>query len=329
MVKGPFIVAEIGANHCQSYSIAERLVYAARDAGADGVKFQTYTPEEISANVLIYGGPWDGKHYHDLYREAAMPWEWHEPLFELSRRIGLIPFSSPFSVEAVERLESINCPIYKIASPEIIHLPLIAAAARTRKPLIISTGMADLGEIYEAAEVAEQNGCKDLTFLHCISSYPAKTENFNLDTMVKLMHHNFKVGLSDHSRSNIAAIAATALGATVIEKHFKLRDGMNTPDAAFSLTPSRFECMADDCREAAAALGEVKFGCRPGEETSYQYRRSIWLVKDIKAGEIVTADHLALLRPNHGASPAQWCNIVGKQAKWDMPAGPMHLDFVE
>lgn len=320
-MNSPFIVAEIGANHGGSYQAAEQLVYVARDAGADAVKFQTYTPEGIAADVPIFSGPWSGRSYHDLYREAMTPWEWHEPLFELARRLGLIPFSSPFSVEDVERLESIKCPIYKIASPEIVHHDLIAAAARTHKPMIISTGMAELHEIYDAADVAERNGCKDLTFLHCISAYPAKSENFNLATMVRLSHHNFKVGLSDHSRNVTAAAAAVALGATVIEKHLCLDHGADTPDSKFSLTGGGFAELVRVCRETHAALGEVRFGCRPSEEDSFQYRRSLWLVKDIKEGEIITPEHLAVLRPNYGAKPCQWGNIVWKRAVTDMTAG--------
>jgi N-acetylneuraminate synthase len=325
-----FIVAEIGANHRQSYDEAERLVRIAKDCGADAVKFQTYTPAEIAVDVPIVGGPWGGSSYHELYAEGSMPWEWHRPLFKLAREIGIVPFSSPFSVGAVHRLESIDCPIYKIASPEIGHHQLIAAAAATGKPLIISTGMAELTEIWVAVHTAWEQGCKDLTVLHCLSSYPAEPENFNMETMMRLQAMNLTVGLSDHSVDNTAAIMAVALGATVIEKHLTRNAFNGTLDSGFSMEPYEFSQMVRAVRLAEAAMGEVKFGPRPGEETSLQYRRSIWIVKAAKAGEAITESHIAVLRPASGVKPDNWDKLIGKRFTKDVsPCTPMSWDLVE
>jgi len=325
-----FIVAEIGANHMQCYDEAERLVRIAKDCGADAVKFQTYMPGEIAVDVPIVGGPWDGRSYHELYEEGSMPWEWHRPLFKLAREIGIVPFSSSFSVEAVHRLESIDCPIYKIASPEIGHHHLIAAAAATGKPLIISTGMAELAEIYDAAETAWKNGCEDLTLLHCLSSYPAETEDFNMATMERLRMMNFTVGLSDHSIDNTAVIMAVTMGATVIEKHLTRNAFNGSLDSAFSLEPYEFSQMVKAVRLAEAAMGDVVFGQRMGEETSLQYRRSIWIMKGARAGEKITEAHLAVLRPNTGVKPYNWDKLIGRRFTKDVsPCTPMSWDLVE
>lgn len=326
MPNSPFIVAEISSNHLGDKHRAMDMVMAAKIAGADAVKFQVYDPKEIAANTRIQSGPWEGMNYRMLYRENNTPWEWLPELFTFARSIGIVPFASPFSESAVEFLETIDCPIYKIASPEIIHLPLIAAAAQTGKPLIISTGMAELSEIYTADEIARAHGATDITYLHCISSYPADPEDFNLETMSMLKKHNFHVGLSDHSLSSIAAITAVALGAIVIEKHFTLSRADGGSDAKFSLEPAEFAAMVKDCRATAKALGTVQFGCRKSEETSYQYRRSLWLKKNVKEGEIVTEDHIAILRPNYGANPACFDIFVGMKARHDMKAGTPLLE---
>lgn len=316
----PFIVAEISSNHYGDKFRALDLIMAAKTAGADAVKFQVYTPEEIAADCLIKSGPWAGRYYQDLYREGETPREWLDELFTFARSIGIVPFASPFSENAVTYLETLDCPIYKIASPEIVHLPLIAACARTGKPLIISTGMAGLDEIYEADEVARSNDATDITYLHCISAYPANAEDFNLETMVRLRNHNFHVGLSDHSLSNVAAVAAVALGAIVIEKHFTIAP-VGGPDSAFSLLPGEFSEMVVCCRAAAKAMGTVQFGCRDSEKDSYQYRRSLWVARDIQEGQILTSDDIAVLRPNYGASPRCLDIFVGARAKCDLKAG--------
>lgn len=330
MPNSPFIIAEISCNHLGDKHRALDLIVAAKNAGADAVKFQTYAPGEIAANVLIESGPWVGRSYQELYLEGYTPWIWHEELFTFARNIGIVPFSSAFSVEAVARLETIGCPIYKIASPEIVHLPLIAACAQTRKPLIISTGMAELSEIYKADEVARMNGATEITYLHCLSSYPADPKDFNLETMSMLKKHNFHIGLSDHSISNTASIVAVALGAIVIEKHLTLSRADGGPDAQFSLEPEEFAWLVKDCRAAAKAIGTVQFGCRESEKSSYQYRRSIWLIKDVVAGQVITAEDLAILRPNYGANPMFFDMLVGMKARHDMKAGtPMLGDDLE
>lgn len=330
MPNSPFIVAEIGANHNGDYNRVVDTIIAAKAAGADAVKFQTYTPEGISADVEIKSGPWAGRSYHGLYAEARMSWDWQRELFKFARSIGIVPFSSPFSEDAVEFLEKLDCPIYKIASPEIVHLPLIAAAAQTGKPLIISTGMAELSEIYKADDIARCHGATDITYLHCISSYPANPADFNLETMVRMKNHNFHVGLSDHSLDSTAAIAAVALGAIVVEKHFTLSRDDGGPDAKFSLEPAEFAAMVTACRTAAKAMGTVQFGCRDSEKDSYQYRRSLWLIKDVKKGQRITEEHLAILRPNYGANPMCFDIFVGMKARQDLPAGtPMFINYLE
>lgn len=317
----PFIVAEISSNHLGSHARATQMIIAAKKAGADAIKFQVYASDEICADVKIEEGPWAGWDYQALYNAGRTPWGWLKDLFTFARSIGIVPFASPFSISAVEFLETLDCPIYKIASPEIIHLPLIAACAQTGKPLIISTGMADLHEIYAADEIARQNGCTDITFLHCISSYPAFPSDFNLETMVRLKNHQFHVGLSDHSLDNTAAICATALGAIVIEKHFTLSRADGGSDSKFSLEPKEFYSLVMACHKAAASLGKVEFGCRDSESTSYQYRRSLWLARDVVAGATITEDDIAILRPNYGAHPCFFDIFVGKKARFDLASG--------
>lgn len=321
MQNNPFIVAEISSNHLGDYDRAVSMVMAAKTAGADAVKFQVYELDTLAADVMLESGPWDGYSYYELYAEGRTPWVWLRKLFDFARSIGIVPFASPFSESAVEFLEALDCPIYKVASPEIIHLPLIAACAQTGKPLIISTGMAELSEIYNADDVARSHGATDITFLHCISSYPANPEDFNLETMHTLKKHNFRVGLSDHSLSSIAAVCAVALGATVIEKHFTLSRADGGSDAKFSLEPHEFADLVRDCRAAAKAMGTVQFGCRKSEESSFQYRRSLWLKKNVKEGQVITEADIAILRPNYGANPACFDIFVGMKARRDMKAG--------
>lgn len=328
-LNNPFIVAEIATSHHQSYGKAIELIEAAKEAGADAVKFQTYLPEEIAADVPIHSGPWAGRNYRDLYTEGSMPWTWHETLFGHARKIGLVPFSSPFSEAAVNRLETVYCPIYKIASPEITHLSLIAAAARTGKPLIISTGMATLQEILAARKVAKDNGCPRAIFLHCLSAYPAQPADFNLNTMLFMKRAGLEVGLSDHSIGYIPAVTAIALGAVVIEKHFCLDRKDGGPDAQHSLEPHEFEGLVWACRTAASTLGKALFGPRPCELDSVQYRRSIWLVKPMHAGQVISENDLAILRPNYGLPPEDWDKLIGRAVNRDLEAQtPMLQEYL-
>lgn len=326
----PFIIAEISCNHLGDKHRAIDLVVAAKTAGADAVKFQLYTPEEIAADVRIESGPWAGQSYRDLYTEGQTPAEWFPELFELARHIGIVPFASPFSEDAVDFLETLDCPIYKIASPEITHHKLIEACARTGKPLIISTGMAELDEILRVDEIARTAGATDITYLHCISAYPARAEDFNLATMVELRDYGLHVGLSDHSTDNLASVCAVTLGAIVIEKHFTIEPVGNGPDVKFSILPDEFRGLVNHCRDAAKVVGTVQFGCREAEKTSYQYRRSIWTVRGIKAGQTITADDIAILRPNYGAHPANFDIFVGMKARTDIPAGtPLNGNYLK
>lgn len=317
----PFIVAEISSNHLGDKHRALDLIMAAKTAGADAVKFQVYEPSELAANVIIQSGPWQGRNYQGLYSDGHLPKDWLAELFTFARSIGIVPFASPFSEAAVDTLESIDCPIYKIASPEIVHHRLIAYAARTGKPLIISTGMAELDEIFRVDEIARSNGATDITYLHCISAYPAKAEDFNLATMAKLRDYGFHVGLSDHSYSCVAAVAAVAMGAIVVEKHFTMSVNDGGSDAAFSLDPHEFSEMVHAVRASAKTVGTVKFGCREAEQDSYQYRRSLWVARDVQAGQVITGDDIAILRPNYGAHPANFDIFVGMKARSDLKAG--------
>lgn len=326
----PFIVAELGANHMGDYRRMVEMIDAAKAAGADAVKFQTYTPEEMTLpGIVIPSGPWAGVQYHNLYSAGSTPRIWHDTLFSHARGLGLTPFSTPFSPDAVDFLETLDCPIYKIASPELTYLPLIAAAARTGKPLIISTGMGNMSEILTAYRVAMDNGAASVTFLHCLSAYPADPVDFHLNTIRCLQSEGFDVGLSDHSLGYVADVVATALGVTVIEKHFTLCRADGGLDSKFSLEPQEFREMVWACRMAHASLGTAKLGVRPSEADSVQYRRSIWITKDVKKGEILTPANMAILRPNYGLPPEDWNNIISKPVNKDLKAGtPMRLDYV-
>lgn len=313
------IVAEIGANHLGDYDRAEQLIHAAKAVGADAVKFQTLVPAEIAADVLVTVGPWAGRNYRELYRECEMPWAWHANLFYLTRSLGMIPFSAPFSEAAVKRLETIGCPMYKIASPEIVHHPLIAAAARTGKPLVISTGMATPHEIIQAKQVAQSNGATDITFLHCVSNYPADPADYNLQTLHWFEFAKLKFGLSDHTLGSLTAVMAIALGATIIEKHFALSRADGGPDAAFSLEPAEFADLVNQCRSAEEAMAKDSFD--RSDTASHEYRRSIWIVHDVEEGEVIQEHHLAILRPDYGLEPRHWYNVLGKKAARSLPSG--------
>lgn len=325
------IVAELSANHAGSLTKAVKLVEAAAVAGADAIKLQTYSPERIAADVMIESGPWAGRSYHDLYSEGQTPREWHKPLFDLARGYGMVGFSAPFSVQDVEFLESIDCPIYKIASPEIVHLPLIEAAAATGKPLIISTGMAYRSEVREALAVARSAGATDITLLHCVSAYPAKEEDFYLGNMVReVISTGCKMGLSDHSRAPFAAVAATVLGATVIEKHFCLSHSIKTPDEPFSSDPFEFRLFVGHCRKVVQTLRETHVGPLKSEKTSLQYRRSLWAVKGIAEGEKFTGENVGILRPNYGLPVTEYRKVLQTCARCDIPANtPLAVDMLQ
>jgi len=323
----PYIIAELSANHNGSLEAALTLVEEAKKAGADAVKLQTYTADTITLRqdtelFRIRGGLWDGRTLHDLYQEAHLPWEWHAPLFAHARKLGITLFSSPFDFTAVDLLEELGAPAYKIASFEIVDLPLIRRAARTGKPLIISTGMADAAEIAEAIAAAREGGCRELAILHCVSGYPAPAGDYNLRTLSDMIaRFGLVTGLSDHTLDNTTAIAAVALGASLIEKHFTLDRAGGGPDDGFSLEPAELAALCRDSRTAWAALGRVDYGRKASEEGNVLFRRSLFFVKDGKAGEAVTPENMRSIRPGHGLAPKHYDAVLGRRLTGDVKAG--------
>ncbi len=322
----PYVIAEMSANHNGSLDNAFRIIEAAKSAGADAVKLQTYTPDTItlkadSADFRITGGLWDGRTLYDLYQEAHMPWSWHAPLFEHARKVGITIFSSPFDNTAVDLLESLNAPAYKIASFEAIDLPLIRYVAQTGKPMIISTGMADDLEIEEAVEAAYSGGCKELALLHCVSGYPAPAADYNLRTLPD-MQTRFGVvtGLSDHTLDNTTAIASVALGACIIEKHFTLNRQGGGPDDSFSLEPQDLSALCHGARTAWQALGRIDYGRKQSEQANAQFRRSLYFVKDLQAGEVITEDAVRSVRPGFGLAPKHLPEVIGRKVSQKIQA---------
>ena len=329
----PYIIAELSANHNGRLDTAMKIISEASKAGADAVKLQTYTADTITLNCdseefQIHGGLWDGKTLYQLYQEAHMPWDWHKPLFEHARNLGITIFSSPFDNTAVDLLEDLNAPAYKIASFEAVDLPLIKYVASTGKPMIISTGMADAEEIQEAINAARAGGCKELAILHCVSGYPAPAEDYNLRTIPDMMERfGLVTGLSDHTLDNTTAIASVVLGASIIEKHFTLDRSGGGPDDSFSLEPDELAALCRDSKTAWSALGEVNYGRKSSEQGNAQFRRSLYFVKDLKAGEIITADAVRSVRPGFGLPPKMIDEAIGKEVSRDVAScTPMSLN---
>lgn len=322
----PYVIAELSANHNGKLETAIKIVQAAKAAGADAVKLQTYRPETITLDsdaeeFRIRGGLWDGRTLFDLYREAHMPWEWHAPLFTYARELGITIFSSPFDNTAVDLLEDLNAPAYKIASFEAVDLPLIKYVAGTGKPMIISTGMADAEEIAEAIDAARDGGCKQLAILHCVSGYPAPAADYNLRTIPDMIERfGVVTGLSDHTLDNTTAITSVALGAAIIEKHFTLDRSGGGPDDSFSLEPLEMAALCTGARTAWEALGRVDYGRKSSEQGNVKFRRSLYFVQDIKAGEIITKDAIRSVRPGYGLAPKHLESLVGKRAARDLKA---------
>lgn len=314
----PYVIAELSANHNGRLETALRIVEEAKRAGADAVKLQTYTADTITLDCdaeefRIRGGLWDGKLLYQLYQEAHMPWEWHKPLFEHARKHEITIFSSPFDNTAVDLLEDLNAPAYKIASFEAVDLPLIRYVASTGKPMIISTGMADAEEIQEAIDAAHEGGCKELAILHCVSGYPAPAEDYNLRTVPDMLQRfGLVTGLSDHTLDNTTAIASVVLGASIIEKHFTLDRRGGGPDDSFSLEPAELAALCRDSKTAWAALGRVDYGRKSSEQGNAQFRRSLYFVKDLQQGEIITPDAVRSVRPGFGLAPKYLEAVVGK-----------------
>ncbi|MEE1949592.1 pseudaminic acid synthase [Pseudomonas alcaligenes] len=329
----PYIIAEVSANHNGKLENALALIDVAKSSGASAVKLQTYKPDTItldcdSEEFKIRGGLWDGKTLFELYGEAHMPWEWHKPLFEHARRVGITIFSSPFDNTAVDLLENLNAPAYKIASFEAVDLPLIKYAASTGKPMIISTGMADAEEIQEAIEAAREGGCKELAILHCVSGYPAPAEDYNLRTIPDMIQRfGLVTGLSDHTLDNTTAVTSVALGASIIEKHFTLDRSGGGPDDSFSLEPKELEALCQDSKTAWAALGRVDYGRKSSEQGSVQFRRSLYFVNDLKAGDLITPDSIRSVRPGFGVAPKYLSRVIGRSVTRDVSYGdPLSWD---
>lgn len=323
----PYIIAELSANHNGKIETAMRIIDEAIAAGADAVKLQTYRPDTITLNsssedFKIKGGLWDGRTLYELYEEAHMPWEWHQPLFEYARKAGITIFSSPFDATAVDLLESLNAPAYKIASFEAVDLPLIRYVASTGKPMIISTGMADIEEISEAIEAAREGGCNELAILHCVSGYPALPEEYNLKTLID-MNSRFEVpvGLSDHTIDNTTSIASVAIGACLIEKHFTLNRNGGGPDDSFSLEPDELSALVKLSKTAWSSIGRVDYGQKSSEIGNAQFRRSLYFVKPIRQGELISHEHVKSIRPGYGLAPKHLYNVVGKVALKDHAVG--------
>ncbi len=332
----PFIIAELSGNHNGELSRALQLIDAAADAGADAVKLQTYTADTITIDhdgpgFRLEGGLWSGRTLHDLYSQAFTPYEWHAALFAHARARGLIVFSSPFDETAVDLLEGLDAPAFKIASFEAVDLPLIARAARSGKPLIISTGMTDRAEIGAAARRALDAGAGGVALLHCVSAYPARFEDANLAMIPRLAaDYDCIVGLSDHTPGTVAAVAAVALGASLIEKHFTLARADGGPDAAFSLEPAELKQLVDDCRNAWSALGAAEYRRGETEAHNRQFRRSLYVVRDVAAGAVLTPEDVRSIRPGFGLEPARLPDILGRPATRGLRRGePFALDMIE
>lgn len=315
----PYVIAEMSANHNGKIENAFQIIRAAKNAGADAIKMQTYTPDTITLNCdsdefRIHGGLWDGRVLYELYQEAHTPWEWHKSLFEYASELGVTIFSSPFDSTAIDLLEDLNAPAYKIASFEAVDLPLIKYAASTGKPLIISTGMADAEEIQEAIEAAHQGGCSQLALLHCVSGYPAPANEYNLRTIPDIIKRfGLVTGLSDHTLDNTTAIASVATGASIIEKHFTLDRSRGGPDDSFSLEPGEMAALCKAAKTAWSALGRVDYGRKSSEQGNVKFRRSLYFVKSMKAGEVITTDCVRSVRPGFGLPPKHLTEILGKK----------------
>ena len=330
----PFIIAEMSGNHNQSLERALAIVDAAANAGAHAIKLQTYTADTMTIKgtyrINDQNSLWNGRELYDLYKEAYTPWEWHKPIFERAKEKGILAFSSPFDETAVDFLESLNVPCYKIASFENTDWPLLKKIAAMGKPVIMSTGVSRLADIDESVALLRQNGCSDLILLKCTSTYPASPENTNLLTIPHLQKlFNCIVGLSDHTMGIGASVASVALGARVIEKHFTLNRADGGVDSTFSLEPSELKSLVIESERAFLALGDVQYGIQETETKSSLFKRSIYVAKNIRAGETLTKDHLKIIRPGLGLSPRYFDLVIGRQVKKDVSAGtPLSFDLI-
>lgn len=331
----PFIIAEMSGNHNQSLERALKIIDAAVEAGADAVKIQTYTADTMTLPGLLHikneESLWFGKELYDLYKEAYTPWEWHEKMFDYARKKGIIIFSSPFDETSVDFLMSLNAPAYKIASFENTDFPLLKKVAQTGKPVIMSTGVATISDIYQSVEVLKENGCKDIILLKCTSTYPSTPENTNL-LSIPLLQQIFpdcNIGLSDHTMGIGAALGAIALGARVIEKHFTLNRADGGVDSAFSMEPEELKMLVKESKTVFLALGKSQLDIQTSEKSNQQFKRSIFVTKDIKKGESFTSENINVLRPGTGLHPKYYSLLIGKLANKNYEKGtPLSLDLL-
>lgn len=331
-----YVIAEMSANHAGSLERAKEIIHAAKEAGADCVKIQTYTPDTITMDCdnkyfHIDTGTWEGENLYQLYKKAYTPWEWHLPLKEEADKIGIDFFSSPFDNTAVDLLEQIGVGFYKIASFELVDIPLVKYIASKGKPIIMSTGMATLGEIEAAVNASHECGNYDLALLRCASAYPAITDDMNLRTMQN-MAEIFKVpvGLSDHSMGDVGAVTAVALGASIIEKHFCLDRSIENPDSSFSMNPQEFAQMVRNIRQSEVAIGQVKYGPTSQEMHNLKFRRSIFCVENVKKGERFTNQNVRIIRPGQGLEPKYYDEVIGKVATMDIERGtPIRFGMIK
>ena len=322
-----YIIAEMSGNHGGSLDRAKEIIHAAKEAGADCIKIQTYTADTLTIDCSneyfrIKGSAWDGENLYSLYKRAYTPWEWHEELKAEADKLSIDFFSTPFDNSAVDFLEKIGIGFYKIASFELVDIPLIKYVAKTGKPIIMSTGMASLAEIETAVNAIRNEGNDQVALLRCASAYPAVTDEMNLRTMQNMAEtFNVPVGLSDHSYGSVGAVTAVALGASIIEKHFCMGREIETADSSFSMTPDEFAAMVKDVRQAEKAIGRVKYGASKQEKDSLAFRRSIFAVKDIKAGEKLSEDNIRVIRPGYGMEPKYYEELIGQTALDDIERG--------
>ncbi|MEK3704939.1 pseudaminic acid synthase [Paenibacillus sp. FSL R7-0198] len=333
----PFIIAEMSGNHNQSLERALQIVDEAAAAGAHALKLQTYTADTMTLDIntgdFFINDPnslWKGNSLYSLYQQAFTPWEWHKPIFDRCRELGMIGFSTPFDESAVDFLEEMGVPIYKIASFENTDLPLIRKVASTGKPMIISTGMATVAELDDTVQAAREAGCKDIVLLKCTSTYPATPENTNLSTIPHMKElFQCHVGLSDHTMGVGAAVASVAMGATVIEKHFTLQRADGGVDSEFSLEPEELQSLVIETKRAWQAIGNVNYGTLDGEKASLKFRRSLYVVEDLKEGQILSEQNVRTIRPGFGLSPKYYNQILGRTVKSDIPKGtPVTWDIL-
>lgn len=323
----PYIIAEMSANHNGSIENAYKIIENAKKCGANAVKIQTYKPDTITIrsdfeDFKINKGLWKGKTLHELYDWAHTPWNWHKDLFEYANKIGITMFSSPFDNTAVDLLEDLNCPAYKIASFELIDTSLIKYVASTKKPIIMSTGMANFNEIEEAVSVCKESGCKEIALLHCVSAYPAKPEEYNLKTIIDMKSKfNVTIGLSDHTLDNVTAISSVSIGASIVEKHFTLDRNGEGPDDFFSLEKKEFESLCKNLNIAWSALGDVSYNKTNGEKENIKFRRSIYFVKDMDKGQLITKEDIKSIRPGYGLKPKFIDSIIGLKVSSNIKRG--------